>query len=241
MSLEKTIDANVEALRRNPYPGRGIIIGLSPDGKRYVQVYWIMGRSENSRNRIFVHRGGTVKTQAYDESKVKDPSLIIYNAIGVVGKCHVVTNGAQTDTVCAGLAAGKSFEQSLSQARYEPDEPNFTPRISGIVNLDDDNNPIQLSVLKASSAEAELCLRQTFCYERGTAGVGYCITTYTTDGNPLPSFEGEPYAIKLLDGVEETARFYWDVLNEDNRISLAVKSIDCRTGEVALEIVNKHH
>ncbi|NIA22055.1 MAG: inosine monophosphate cyclohydrolase [Anaerolineaceae bacterium] len=234
------MSANVAALRRNPYPGRGIVIGLSPDGKRYVQVYWIMGRSENSRNRIFVNEGGIVKTRAYDESKVEDPSLIIYNATRVAGKCHVVSNGAQTDTVCAGMAAGKSFEQSLSGARYEPDAPNFTPRISGVVNLADPANPIQLSVLKASPAEPELCLRQTFCWERGTRGLGYCITTYTTDGSPLPSFEGEPYAVPLLDDAAETARFYWDVLNEDNKISLAVKSIDRQTAEVALEIVNKH-
>ncbi|HOI55957.1 MAG TPA: IMP cyclohydrolase [Phycisphaerae bacterium] len=240
MSIESTMKANAEALRRNPYPGRGIILGASPDGKRYVQVYWIMGRSENSRNRVFVNEGGTVRTQAFDASKVKDPSLIIYNAIRVAGKCHVVSNGAQTDTICDGLAAGKSFESSLAKARYEPDEPNFTPRISGVVNLGDADNPMALSVLKGSSAEAGLCLRQTFCYERAMAGVGYCVTTYMTDGNPLPSFAGEPYALPLCDDIKDTARFYWDALNADNRISLAVKTIDRADGTVAIEIVNKH-
>ena len=240
MSIESISTKNLEALKGNPYPGRGIITGLSPDGKNFIQVYWIMGRSENSRNRIFVNDSGTVKTKAYDESKVKDPSLIIYNSNRNLGNCHIVSNGDQTDTIFNEMKSGKGFDVSLDTRTFEPDEPNYTPRISGIVNLDDSKYAYQLSILKAMNNNPDYCSKQFFNYEKGIAGIGHCIQTYVTDGNPLPPFEGEPYLLPLFNDIEETAAKYWETLNEDNKISLAVKYVNIETKEYNYKIINKH-
>ncbi len=240
MDLARSADANVQALRRNPYPGRGIVIGQTPDAARLVQVYWIMGRSENSRNRIFVQEGETVRTAPYDASKVKDPSLIIYNVVRVSGRRHVVTNGDQTDTIVDALEHGDTFEAGLFTRSFEPDAPNFTPRISGLVDLDDADHTYSLSVLKSADAEGTGCARQFFHYETATPGIGHCVTTYVGDGNPLPAFEGEPYALPLYDDIERTAEVYWDALNADNRVSMLVKFIDPDANTSDLRIVNKH-
>jgi hypothetical protein len=240
--------ANMQALGKNSYPGRGIVIGRTPDGRRLVQVYWIMGRSANSRNRVFVAEGDRVRTQAWDEAKVEDPSRIIYNAVRVHGSDHVVTNGDQTDTICEFLESGRTFGEALATRTYEPDPPNYTPRISGIVRLGEARHPISLSILKADDAGSggpgepgdPGCTRQLFHYERATPGIGRCIHTYAGDGSPLPPFAGEPYAVPLLDDAGELADLYWRALDEDNKVSLLVKSIDAESGASQVKVINKH-
>jgi IMP cyclohydrolase len=238
--LEEAAAANMQALARNSYPGRGIVIGLTPDGQRWVQVYWIMGRSENSRNRIFVAEGGTVRTQAWDESRVEDPSLIIYNCIRIAGGAHVVTNGDQTDTICEALEAGGSFEGALATRTFEPDAPNYTPRIAGIVDLADRDTACRLAILKTVGNVSDCPARHYFTYESGIGGLGHCITTYAGDGSPLPSFDGEPYLLPIENDVAATAALYWRTLDEDNRISLLVKAIEPESGKTELSIINKH-
>lgn len=238
--LADRMKANGAALQANPYPGRGIVLGLTPDGRHLVQVYWIMGRSENSRNRVFFEEGGAVKTRAHDPSKVKDPSLIIYATSRVHGRCHVVTNGDQTDTVWQALQVGGTFEGALRTRTFEPDAPNFTPRISGLTELGGACT-YRLSILKPVGGEAQghSTVRQFFEYERAQPGVGHCIHTYRGDGNPLPAFAGEPYPVALADDLEAVARSFWDALNAENRISLWVKFIGVADGKVQTKIVNK--
>ncbi|CAM3665587.1 IMP cyclohydrolase [Cohnella lubricantis] len=234
-------DQTVAQLRTNAYPGRGIIIGLTPDATRYVQVYWIMGRSDNSRNRIFVpETNGFLRTEAADPAKLSDPSLIIYYPLRHVGSAHIVTNGDQTDTIWEALKGGGTFEQALGTRTYEPDPPNFTPRISGLVDLNDKQNAYKLSILKTNENDEAQTKRHFFHYEKALPGFGHFISTYVGDGNPLPSFAGEPQLAPLFDDERETARFYWDLLNEDNRISLLVKTIDVQGGETSLTVINKH-
>jgi IMP cyclohydrolase len=233
-------EKTVRQLKENAYPGRGIIIGLTPDATRYVQVYWIMGRSENSRNRIFVpEENGFLRTEARDPAKLTDPSLIIYYPLRHEGGAHIVTNGDQTDTIWEALRSGGTFEQALATRTYEPDPPNFTPRISGIVDLNDRQNAYKLSILKASENDESQTKRQFFHYESAIPGYGHFISTYAGDGNPLPSFAGEPLLAPLLDDMRETARFYWDLLNEDNKISLLVKTIRIADGRTELTVLNK--
>jgi len=226
-------------LGNNPYPGRGIIIGCSPDAKNFIQVYWIMGRSENSRNRIFINEKGIIKTKPYDDSKVKDPSLIIYNVMKSLNSTHIVTNGDQTDTIYAEIQNGHPFEKSLDTRTFEPDEPNFTPRISGITSLDS-KYAYQLSILKTIQNDPEYGIKQFFSYEKGIPGYGHCIHTYKNDGNPLPAFEGEPYLVELYNDIDATAHAYWNMLNTENKISLVVKCIDKESGNVTIKIINKH-
>ncbi len=240
MNLEATVKANMEALRANVYPGRGIVIGRTPDGKHLVQAYWIMGRSENSRNRIFVAEGDVVRTAPFDASKVKDPSLIIYNCVRVCGRAHIVTNGDQTDTIFDALEAGGSFESALSTRTFEPDEPNYTPRISGLIDLDDDCHAYKLGILKATGNDPEHGERQFFCYERATPGVGHFIATYREDGNPLPPFEGEPQPVEIAGDIDAVLDTYWSALNKDNKVSLLVTFIDPATGKTDGRIANKH-
>lgn len=233
-------DRTVQQLRTNAYPGRGIVIGLTPDATRYVQVYWIMGRSENSRNRIFVpEENGFLRTEARDPAKLSDPSLIIYYPLRHEGGAHIVTNGDQTDTIWEALKSGGTFEQALGTRTYEPDPPNFTPRISGIVDLGDKQNAYKLSILKSNENDESQTKRQFFQYEKAIPGYGHFISTYVGDGNPLPSFAGEPQLAPLFDDEKETARFYWDLLNEDNRISLLVKTIGVQGGATSLTVINK--
>lgn len=213
---------------------------MTPDGTRYVQVYWIMGRSENSRNRIFVpEENGFLRTEAADPAKLSDPSLIIYYPLRHEGGAHIVTNGDQTDTIWEALKSGGTFEQALGTRTYEPDPPNFTPRISGIVDLNDAQNAYKLSILKTNENDEAQTKRQFFHYEKALPGYGHFISTYVGDGNPLPSFAGEPKLAPLFDDEKETARFYWNLLNEDNRISLLVKTIGVRDGATSLTVINK--
>ncbi len=240
MDLTAVVKSNMQALRENAYPGRGIVIGMTPDSRHYVQVYWIMGRSENSRNRVFVREGDLVRNAPYDESKVKDPSLIIYNAVRSVSRCHIVSNGDQTDTLFDALQTGGTFESALSTRSCEPDAPNYTARVSGLVNLEDQVHAYKLSVIKSVDNDPDLCVRHFFDYARAVPGLGHCIHTYAGDGSPLPCFEGEPYAVELADDIGALAGRYWDILNQDNKISLLVKFMDPETGATDIEIINKH-
>ena len=238
--MKALLKSNIQSLRENSYPGRGIVLGKSPDVRNYIQIYWIMGRSENSRNRIFVSENGSVKTEAFDKSKVTDPSLIIYYPVRSLGSCHIVSNGDQTDTVFESLEKGEAFEEALNTREFEPDAPHYTPRISGIVDLEDRVHDYKLSILKPVCGRPEHGSRQFFNYEKAVPGIGHCIHTYAGDGDPLPAFSGEPYIVELFDDIDETARFYWEALNVDNRISLLVKSIGVETDETDLRIVNKN-
>ena len=225
-------------LRGNPYPGRGIVLGRSPDGNKAVIAYFIMGRSENSRNRVFVETPDGIRTQAHDPSKMTDPSLIIYAPVRVFGSATVVTNGDQTDTIREGLAAGRSFAEALRKRTFEPDKPNYTPRISGLVDKD---GGYTLSILKSADGDPASCRRYFFEYGDPLAGQGHYIHTYMGDGDPLPSFEGEPEQVAIpCDTPEELADLVWDSLNADNKVSLFVRYIDLATGTWESVIKNKH-
>ncbi len=227
-------------LKENAYPGRGIIIGRSTDGKKAVTAYFIMGRSENSRNRIFVEDGEGIRTQAFDESKVTDPSLIIYAPVRVLGNKTIVTNGDQTDTIYEGMDRQLTFEQSLRSREFEPDGPNYTPRISGIMHVESGRYSYAMSILKSNNGDPSSCNRYTFAYEDAKAGEGHFIHTYMHDGNPLPSFEGEPKLVAIPDDMEAFTDMLWNSLNEDNRVSLFVRYIDIATGSYESKIVNKN-
>lgn len=231
-------DQNFEQLKANPYPGRGIIAGLSDQGDALIQIYWIMGRSENSRNRIFASAGGAVWTEAADPARISDPSLIIYNAMRELTGIYVATNGDQTDTIIQTLRAGGTAQQALATRFYEPDAPNFTPRISAVCSLRDGLPMIEMSVLKRSRLSVA-CERFFYVYDQLSAGHGHYISTYAGDGNPLPSFEGEPRLMPLRGTLEELAAAYWEALNEENRVSLAVKSISLASGVSQLKVVNR--
>ena len=229
-----------EELKSNEYPGRGIIIGKSEDGLRAVSAYFIMGRSENSRNRIFVEEGEGIRTQAFDPSKLTDPSLIIYAPVRVLGNKTIITNGDQTDTIYEGMDRQLTFEQSLRSREFEPDGPNFTPRISGIMHIEDGMYNYAMSILKSNNGNPESCSRFTFAYENPAAGEGHFIHTYKCDGNPLPSFEGEPKLIGIPDDMDAFADTLWRSLNEDNKVSLFVRYIDIATKEYETKIINKN-
>ena len=229
-----------EELKNNSYPGRGIIIGKTPNGKKAVTAYFIMGRSENSRNRIFVEDGEGIRTQAFDPSKLVDPSLIIYAPVRVLGNKTIVTNGDQTDTIYEGMDKQLTFEQSLRSREFEPDGPNYTPRISGIMHIENGKYNYAMSILKSSDGSPESCHRYTFAYENPKAGEGHFIHTYQCDGNPLPSFEGEPKRIQIPDDMEAFTTLLWNSLNEDNKVSLFVRYIDIQTGTYETKIVNKN-
>ena len=228
-------------LDSNSYPGRGIVIGRSADGKYAVTAYFIMGRSTNSRNRVFVEDGDGIRTKAFDESKLEDPSLIIYSPVRVLENTTIVTNGDQTDTIYEGLKAGKSFEESLRCREFEPDAPNYTPRISGIMDIVNGKYTYALSILKSNNGNPEECNRFTYTYDNPLAGEGHFIHTYMKDGNPLPSFEGEPKFVAIEDDIETFTKKLWENLNLDNKVSLLVRYIDIATGEMKTRIVNKHN
>ena len=227
-------------LRENSYPGRGIVLGKTPDGTKAIAAYFIMGRSENSRNRIFVEDGQGIRTQAFDESKMKDPSLIIYVPVRVLGNKVIVTNGDQTDTIYEGMDRQLTFEQSLRSREFEPDGPNYTPRISGIMHLENGGYNYAMSILKSNNGDPSSCLRYTFAYEHPAAGEGRFIHTYMHDGDPLPSFEGEPKLVGTLDNIDDFTDMMWESLNEDNKVSLFVRFIDIATGTYETRIVNKN-
>lgn len=229
-----------EELAGNEYPGRGIIIGKSQDGKHAVAAYFIMGRSENSRNRVFVTDGEGIRTQAFDPSKMKDPSLIIYAPVRVLGNNTIVTNGDQTDTVYEGLEKGLTFEQSLRSRTFEPDGPNFTPRISAVLHIENGVYDFSLSILKSDDGNETSANRYTFSYESPRAGLGRFIHTYMKDGNPLPSYEGEPTLVDLTGSIDELTDRIWNNLNVDNKVSLFVRYIDIKSGKYETRIVNKN-
>ena len=227
-------------LNTNSYPGRGIVIGRSEDGKYAVTAYFIMGRSVNSRNRVFVEDGEGIRTQAHDPSKLSDPSLIIYAPVRVRGKQTIVTNGDQTDTVYDLMAEGKTFEEALRTREFEPDAPNFTPRISGIMHVEDGNYDFSMSILKSEDGNPDYCLRNTFSYPNCPAGEGRFIHTYMEDGEPRPSVEGEPTKVDIKGDIDAFTELVWTNLNEDNKVSLFVRYIDIATGEYETRIVNKN-
>ncbi len=238
--MEKAVETNLDALRNSRYPGRGIIIGQTPDARHFVQVYWIMGRSAGSRDRVFVAENETVRTRAFDESVPENPSLVVYRPIRVLNARHIVSNGDHTDTIFNGMQNGGSFESALNTRTFEPDPPIFTPRIAGIVDLNDSGAAYRIGILKALAGYGESASRQYFSYATAIPGIGHCITTYSDDGDPPPAFAGEPYAVELHDGIETTRDFYWNLLDEANRVSLLVKFIDVASGNTNLRIVNKY-
>lgn len=229
-----------QELKGNAYPGRGIIIGKSEDGTKAVTAYFIMGRSENSRNRIFVEEGEGIRTQAFDPSKLTDPSLIIYAPVRVLGNKTIVTNGDQTDTIYEGMDHQMTFEQSLRSREFEPDAPNYTPRISGIMHVERGSYNYAMSILKSDDGNPDSCLRYTFAYENPQAGEGSFIHTYQCDGNPLPSFAGEPKKIAISGEIDAFTDLLWNSLNEENKVSLFVRYIDIASGAYETRIVNKN-
>ena len=229
-----------QELQTNAYPGRGIVIGKTPDGTKAVTAYFIMGRSENSRNRVFVEDGEGIRTQAFDPSKLSDPSLIIYAPVRVLGNKTIVTNGDQTDTIYELMDKQMTFEQSLRTREFEPDGPNYTPRISGIMHIKDGNYNYAMSILKSNNGNPDACNRYTFAYENPVAGEGHFIHTYQCDGNPLPSFEGEPKLVAIEDDMDAFADKIWNSLNADNKVSLFVRYIDIATGNYTSKIINKN-
>lgn len=229
-----------QELKKNAYPGRGIVIGKSEDGTKAVIAYFIMGRSVNSRNRIFVEEGEGIRTQAFDPAKLEDPSLVIYAPVRVLGNKTIVTNGDQTDTIYEGMDKQLTFEQTLRSREFEPDGPNYTPRISGILHIEDGKYNYAMSILKSNNGSPEGCNRYTFAYENPAAGEGHFIHTYMHDGNPLPSFEGEPKLVSLPNDMGAFADMLWESLNEENKVSLFVRFIDIATGKYETKIINKN-
>ena len=229
-----------QQLKENAYPGRGIVIGRSEDGKSAVTAYFIMGRSENSRNRVFVEEGEGIRTQAFDPSKMKDPSLIIYAPVRVLGNKTIVTNGDQTDTIYEGMDRQLTFEHSLRARAFEPDAPNYTPRISGILHVENGAFSYALSILKSADGDPASCRRYFFAYEAPRAGQGHFIHTYKCDGNPIPSYEGEPTLVAIEGGIDDFTASLWENLNQDNKVSLFVRTIDLATGATDTRIVNKN-
>ncbi|MBR1866718.1 MAG: IMP cyclohydrolase [Lachnospiraceae bacterium] len=227
-------------LKENTYPGRGIVIGRSEDGKKAVTAYFIMGRSSNSRNRVFVTEGEGIRTEAFDPAKLEDPSLIISAPVRVLGDCTIVTNGDQTDTVYDGLKEGLTFEQSLRTREFEPDAPNYTPRISGVLHVAEGKFDYSMSILKSDQGDAASCNRYTFSYANPKAGEGRFLHTYARNEEPLPSFEGEPTWVALTGDIDQLTQRIWNSLNEENKVSLFVRYIDIETGTYETRIVNKN-
>lgn len=229
-----------ELLKSNPYPGRGIVIGKSADGKSAVTAYFIMGRSVNSRNRVFTATEDGIKTEAFDPALLSDPHLIIYSPVRVLGNKTIVTNGDQTDTIYELMDKQQTFEMSLRGREFEDDAPNYTPRISGIMHVENGTFNYAMSILKSADGNPESCQRYTFSYTNPIAGDGRFIHTYMGDGNPLPSFEGEPEKIGIEGDIDTFTDMLWNSLNEDNKVSLFVRYIDIATGKADTRIVNKN-
>ena len=227
-------------LKSNDYPGRGIVIGKSEDGKKAVTAYFIMGRSENSRNRVFVEDGDGIRTQAFDPSKLTDPHLIIYSPVRVLGNKTIVTNGDQTDTIYELMNQQLTFEQALRTREFEDDAPNYTPRISGIMKVNNGDYSYAMSILKSDNGNPDSCLRFTFSYKNPVNGEGRFIHTYVGDGSPLPSFEGEPKLVEIPDNIDDFSNKLWNALSEDNKVSLFVRYIDIETGSTDTRIINKN-
>ena len=227
-------------LSGNSYPGRGIIIGKSADGKHAITAYFIMGRSENSRNRVFVEDGEGIRTQAFDPSKLTDPSLIIYAPVRVLGNKTIVTNGDQTDTIYELMDKQQTFEQALRTREFEPDAPNYTPRISGIMHIENGKFNYAMSILKSNNGDPSSCNRYTFAYNNPFDGEGHFIHTYQGDGNPLPTFCGEPERVAIPDDIDAFTSEIWNNLDQDNKISLYVRYVDLKTGAAENRMINKN-
>ncbi|MDO5146527.1 MAG: IMP cyclohydrolase [Eubacteriales bacterium] len=227
-------------LRANAYPGRGILVGRSADGTKAVAAYFIMGRSANSRNRIFVEDGEGIRTQAFDPSSLEDPSLILYAPVRVLGNKTIITNGDQTDTIYDGMDRQMTFEQSLRCREFEPDAPHYTPRISAVMHVENGRYNYAMSILKTADGNPESCSRFMYAYNNCPAGEGHFISTYMHDGNPLPSFEGEPKRVEIPDDMDGFADMLWNSLNEENKVSLFVRYIDIATGDYTSKIINKN-
>jgi len=236
--FQELSDANVQRLTKNTYPGRGMIIGMSKDQQKMVMVYWLMGRSENSRNRIFVEEGDGIRTQAKDPAKLTDPSLIIYWPFRQLSSTYILTNGDQTDTLYQFMNKDKSFEEALNTREFEPDAPNYTPRISCVCDIKEGKASYKLSILKSFQGQPDYCIRAYYHYQNPIPGFGHCIHTYENDGNPIPSFTGEPYLLNLKDTASENAEYFWNMLNTDNRVSLFAKMICCKDGSVETKMIN---
>ncbi|MDO4500113.1 MAG: IMP cyclohydrolase [Erysipelotrichaceae bacterium] len=234
MSVYK-IDSLKDLLSNNTYPGRGIVLGTTPSGDKSVAAYFIMGRSVNSRNRVFIEENDGIRTEAYDPSKLVDPSLIIYHPAREYNDELIVTNGDQTDTVRDGFMAGKGFFEALESREFEPDGPNWTPRISGLIKKD---GSYLMSILKSIDLEGSACARFGYSYP-SVKGLGHFIHTYVCDGNPIPTFQGEPERVEILEDIDEFTKMIWENLNEDNKISLFVRYTDLKTGEKDQRIINK--
>lgn len=228
-----------EVIKDNAYAGRGIVVGKTADGSKAAIAYFIMGRSENSRNRVFREEGEDVVIYPFDESKVEDPSLIIYSPLRVIDNKVIVTNGDQTDTIYDFVKENKSFSDALKTREFEPDRPNWTPRISAMLTLDNDDFSYEMSILKSADEEGSACARYTYSYP-AIDGIGHFIHTYEHDGNPLPTFQGEPRRITVPDSIEEFMYDIWDNLNEQNKISIYVRYIDLKTGKVNSKLINKN-
>ena len=229
-----------EELANNAYPGRGIIIGKSADGKSAVTAYFIMGRSVNSRNRVFTATEDGIRTEAADPSKLSDPHLIIYAPVRVLGNKTIVTNGDQTDTIYELMDKQQTFEQALRTREYEDDAPNYTPRISGIMHVENGKYNYAMSIIKSDDGNPDSIHRFTYAYSNPVSGEGHFIHTYMSDGNPLPSFEGETKKIEISDTISDFTDKLWNALNEDNKVSLFVRYINIETGEAETKIVNKY-
>ena len=230
-----------DVLKGNSYVGRGIVIGKTPDGMHAVTAYFIMGRSANSRNRVFVLHDGDLFTEPFDPARVEDPSLIIYAALRQFGNRLIVTNGDQTDTIYDLMDKQYTFEQALRTREFEPDAPNYTPRISGVLHFDNGSFNYAMSILKSNNGNQEACNRYTFAYENPVAGEAHFIHTYMGDGNPLPSFEGEPTLVDVPDNMEDFADLVWNNLNNDNKVSLFVRYINIEDGSYETKIINKNN
>ena len=238
MNIYKINDI-AELIKDNPYVGRGIVIGKTSEGKKACTAYFIMGRSANSRNRVFTERDGAVYTEPFDASKVEDPSLIIYAALRSLDNKLIVTNGDQTDTIYDGVKAGKTFSAALESREFEPDAPNLTPRISGMITFKDNDFTYEMSILKSADAQGSACSRYTFSYP-SIAGLGHFIHTYVCDGNPIPTFQGEPERVSIPDDIDEFANTLWNALNTDNKISLYVRYTDLENGKTENRLINKN-
>ena len=229
-----------QELLNNPYPGRGIVIGRSENGRKAVTAYFIMGRSENSRNRVFVEDGEGIRTEAHDSSKLVDPSLIIYAPVRVLGNRTIVTNGDQTDTIYELMDKEFTFEAALKTREFEPDGPNYTPRISGVMHIENGKYDYAMSILKSNNGDPSCCNRYTFTYDNAKAGEGRFIHTYKCNENPLPSFEGEPKVVAIPNDIDGFTDMLWRSLNEENKVSLFVRYIDIETGKYETRIINKN-
>ena len=239
-NLKREAAENLRRLIENEYPGRGIILGRSMDATQAIQVYWLMGRSENSRNRLLQERGPAVRTAAADPGKMEDPSLVIYTAMREIPGHFLVSNGDHTDALAAGMTAGRSFEDVLSDSKHEPDGPHWTPRIAGDTALLNGQIRFRLAILKADPFGSNRTVREFFQYEDIAPGFGWCVTTYRGNRNPLPSFSGEPYLMPLPEGPEKLADMIWNHLNNENRVALAVKAIDAQAGTSMVILRNRH-